>query len=245
MASYNYSTRIGENEASAVGRGLPISTKHAIEACAFVRGKKLETAKSLLAGAVEESTPVPFRRFTDGVGHKKGSLAAGRFAKKACAEILKVVNSAQANAQFKGLSSVGMVLRHISAQRDANTPKYGRRRAFTKRTTIEVVLAEAGKKKAGKEEKKVVEKKEEPKKEPVKEKQKEEPKNKEPKGKEAVKEEKAAEKKEKPEPEAEEKPVPKKEEPAKGKKEAPEPEKPGQKPTETQAKKQEEEKAGQ
>ncbi len=149
MASYNYSTKIGEKEAAAVGIAMSISTKQAIEICSFIRGKKLERAKVMLSDVIDEKIAVPFKRFTDGVGHRKGKIASGRYPKKACGLILALVNSAQANAQFKGLSSVDLVLRHISAQKSSNTPKYGRRRAFTKRTSIEVVLSEA-KKKPGK-----------------------------------------------------------------------------------------------
>ncbi|MBN2111533.1 50S ribosomal protein L22 [Candidatus Woesearchaeota archaeon] len=147
MTSYNYSTQIGEKDAAAVGRGLPISTKQAIEICRAVRGEKLERAKVVLAEAINEKVPIAFRRFTNGIGHKKGNLASGAYPKKACSEILRLLNSAQANAQFKGLSSADLVVRHISAQKDSNTPRYGRRRRFAKRTTIEIVLTETEAKK--------------------------------------------------------------------------------------------------
>lgn len=167
MPKYNYSTAIGEKDAAAVGRSLPISTKQAIEICAFIRERKLEMAKKLLTGVLNEKTAIPFKRFTDGIGHKKGKMAGGRYPKKACAEILKMLNSAQANAQFKGLSSADLVIRHINAQRAAKAWHYGRRRTQAKRTTVEIVLTEAeetGKKK----EKAAEEKKEAPKKEEAK-----------------------------------------------------------------------------
>jgi large subunit ribosomal protein L22 len=163
MAKYSYSTGIGEKDAAAVGMALPISTKQAIEICTSIRRKRLERAKAILSSAINEKTAIPFNRFTNGVGHKKGKIAAGRYPKKACTEILKMLNSAQANAQFKGLSSSDLVVRHISAQRASTTWHYGRRRAQAKRTTIEVVLTESAVKK---EEKKG--------KEPVKEEQKKE-----------------------------------------------------------------------
>ncbi len=171
MASYKYSTKIGEKEAAAVGIALPISTKQAIEICSFIRGKKLERAKVMLSNVIDEKIAVPFKRFTDGVGHRKGKIASGRYPKKACSLILNLMNSAQANAQFKGLSSVDLMVRHISAQKSSNTPKYGRRRAFTKRTSIEIVLSEAEKKPGKKGEAKAEEKetKEEPKTEEKKE----------------------------------------------------------------------------
>ena len=142
MAKYSYSTAIGEKDAAAVGMSLPISTKQAIEICNFIRGKMLERAKVLLDGVINEKVPVPFKRFTDGVGHKKGKVAGGRYPKKACIMILALLNSAQANAQFKGLSGTDLLLRHISAQKAAQAWHYGRRRRKAKRTTVEVVLTE-------------------------------------------------------------------------------------------------------
>jgi len=142
MSKYNYSTKIGENDAAAVGMALPISTKQAIEICTFIRGKKLERAKVIMDNVINEREAIPFKRFTDGIGHRKGSLAGGRYPMKACTEILKMLNSAQANAQFKGLSSSDLIVRHISAQRASTTWHYGRRRAKAKRTTIELVLTE-------------------------------------------------------------------------------------------------------
>ena len=142
MTKYHYSTKIGEKDASAVGRTLPISTKQSIEICTFIRGKKLDQAKAMLDRALNETYPIPFKRFTDGVGHRKGNLTSGRYPKNACTAVLSLLNSAQANAQFKGLSSSDLVVSHISAQKGSNTWKYGRRRRKAKNTTVEVVLSE-------------------------------------------------------------------------------------------------------
>jgi len=197
MTHYNYSTEIGEKDAAAVGLSLPISPKQSIEICNFLRGKKLERVKKELAEVLNEKTAIPFKRFTDGIGHKPGNLTSGRYPKKACGEILKMLNSAQANAQFKGLSSADLVVRHIIAQRASKVWHYGRKRAQAKRTTIEIVLTEmmeTGKKKAkpseNKEAVKPAEKKEEPKKvEEKKETPKAEPKKAEEKKPEPAKKE--------------------------------------------------------
>lgn len=178
MTSYKYSTIIGEKEAPAVGVALPISTKQAIEICSSIRGKKLERAKVVLSDAIKAKVAIPFKRFTDGVGHKPGKMANGRYPKKACTEIMNLLNSAQANAQFKGLSSADLIIRHINAQKGANTPRYGRRRRFTKRTTVEVILAEV---EAKKQEKKAAPKAEEKKNAPKIEEKKPEVKKEEPK----------------------------------------------------------------
>ena len=170
--AYKYSTETPENNAKAVGVSLPISTKHSIEICNFVRGKSVERVKRLLEEVVKGKTAVPFKRFTESVGHRRGKMSAGRYPAKASKEILNIVKNAEANAQFKGLSVADLVVRHISSQRAAGAMHYGRQRGRQqKRTTIEVVVEEKRK------EEKKGEKKEEVKKEQKAEEKKEAPKS--------------------------------------------------------------------
>ena len=80
MADYNYAHKGGENSAKAVGIELPISAKAAIEVCNFIRGRKVQAAKQLLADVATQKQAIPFRRFTDSVGHRKGKgMGSGRF----------------------------------------------------------------------------------------------------------------------------------------------------------------------
>ena len=149
--AYKYSTKAEENNAKAVGVGLPISTKQSVMICQYVRGKKLQMAKQMLSETIGLKKPVPFTRFTNGLGHKPGKMAAGRFPIKACQHILEIIETAEANAQFKGLSTPDLVVKHISAQKAANTWRYGRQsRIKAKRTHVEVVLEEKKAKKEAK-----------------------------------------------------------------------------------------------
>ena len=155
--AYKYSTGIGENCAKAVGMALPISRKQSIMVCNFIRNKNVKLAKKLLAEVIDLKRAVPFTRFNDDMGHKAG-MAAGRYPVKACKNILKIVESAEANAQFKGLSTADLTIRHASAQKGPDTWHYGRHiRRRAKRTHIEIVLEE--KKTAKKEVKKAKAKK--------------------------------------------------------------------------------------
>ncbi len=184
MTKYNYTVKQMEEEniAKAVGRALPISTKQSIEICAFIRKIPLEKAKKRLTDAINKKSAIPFKRFNDNMGHKKGKIAAGRYPEKACGHILKLVEGVEANAQFKGLNTANLVISHICAHKAARPWHYGRqRRRKTKRTNVEIVVKEgvekrkAGKKvetpkkeeKKVKEEQKVQEKKPETKKAPV------------------------------------------------------------------------------
>lgn len=137
-----YSTKVAEKEAKAVGRSLPISHQHSTEVCAFIRGKSLEQAKKMLAQIIDLKLAVPFRRSKMDLSHKKG-IAAGRYPVKACTEMLKLLESAEANAQFKGLSTADLLVRHICSQRGPTSPHYGRLGRNAKRSHIEVVLCES------------------------------------------------------------------------------------------------------
>ena len=220
MSKYNYSRKdIGENAAKAVGVGLNISTKQSIEVCKHIRGRSTTAAKKILNEAIALKKAIPFTRFTNGVGHRRGDIGSGSYAPKTCGEILKLVESAEANAQYKGLNSSNLFLIHVSAQQGPGQWRYGRkRRQRMKSTHIEIVVEEKAvpkkdTKKAGKEVKNA---------EPVSKEVKAETKKtapvaeKKPTAKPAIKEEKKVEVKTAPVgKKVEEKPVEKKAEPVK------------------------------
>lgn len=142
MTSYKYSAKLGENSAKAVGVALPISTKQSIEICSFIRGKKLQDAKKMLEKVSKEEIAVPFKRFTNGLGHKAG-MASGRYPRNASQQILTLLKSAESNAQFKGLSTADLFIKHIIAQKGPNTWRYGRqKRRHAKKTHIELIVEE-------------------------------------------------------------------------------------------------------
>lgn len=146
MAKYNYSHQGYNKEtmARAVGRDLDISTKQSIEICNFLRGMGVQRAKAILNDVMELKAAVPFTRFTNGVGHRKGDMAAGRYPINASKEILSIIENAETNAQQKGLNTSRMALVHLSAQKASRPMHPGRKRGRSmKRSHIEVVLGEA------------------------------------------------------------------------------------------------------
>ena len=131
--------------ARIVGRVLGISYKASIEICNTIRGKEAAKAKKILNDIISKKVPIRFSRFTNGAGHKK-SVGPGKYPLKAAKEILKLVETAEANAQFQGLNTSNLKIVHISAQKGGNQWRYGRvRRRRMKRTTIEVVIEEGKK----------------------------------------------------------------------------------------------------
>ncbi len=142
MSSHGYATVIGEKEACAVGRHLPISRKQSIEVAAYIRGRPLAWAKKHLEEVTEGERAIPFRRYTNGLGHKPG-MAAGRFPQKTAAAILTVLESAEANARHKGLNTTSMSVRHIVVHTAQKVMRYGRQgKHRAKRSHVEVVLSE-------------------------------------------------------------------------------------------------------
>jgi large subunit ribosomal protein L22 len=141
MSGYKYSTEIKENMSKAVGISLPISSKTSREICNKIKGMKVSSAKDFLSRVVLLKEPVPYKRYNSNVPHKT-VIGPGRFPSRASVSILEILKSAEANAQFKGLSINNLFVKHISAQRAGKTMRYGRNRYRAKRTNIEIVLEE-------------------------------------------------------------------------------------------------------
>lgn len=168
----NYATKEFEKEhmARAMGTNLPISFKQSIVVCDFIRGKTVTVAKELLKKVIDKKMVIPFRRFNSDRGHKRGNIAAGRYPIKVSNEFVKLLEGVEANAQFKGLNTSNLIIKHLCAQQSSKAWHYGRkRRRQMKRTNIEIIVQEKAKKQAPAKKETPVKKAAEPKKEAVKE----------------------------------------------------------------------------
>lgn len=105
-----------ETTARAIGKELPISPRHSVAICRHIRGWRLERAKVFLADVIQLKTAVPDRKYGS-QGHRRGKVGPGRFPEKAARHILKVLEGAEANAEYKGLVTDEMVITHIAAHR--------------------------------------------------------------------------------------------------------------------------------
>ena len=157
--AYKYSFKdFDKNKmARVVGLNLNISTKQSIEICNFIRGKNIQDVKKVLNNVINGKQAIPYKRHNKKIPHRKGDwITSGRYPKKASKAILRLIESAEANAQQQGLNTSELIIRHIVANKAAKTRKYGRKiGTFTKNTHIEIVVEEVGgKKKEGREEKK-------------------------------------------------------------------------------------------
>lgn len=86
---------------------------------------------------------VPFRRYNKNIGHRRGKMASGRYPKKASIYILRLIESAEANAKNLGLTSP-LVIEEIIANKGVRGFHFGRiRRIKNKMTHIKLVVKEA------------------------------------------------------------------------------------------------------
>ncbi|MDO8661455.1 MAG: 50S ribosomal protein L22 [Candidatus Woesearchaeota archaeon] len=146
--AYTYSRQAKENQAKALGLNLPISTKHCMEVCRHLRGKKVVLAKKTLTNVIAVKQAIPYTKYHFDLGHKAG-MGPGRYPISTCKSMLKVLINAEANAQSKGLRNADLVIKHISAQIGPTVWKYGRQgRQQAKRTHVEIFLEEQKDKKS-------------------------------------------------------------------------------------------------
>ena len=131
----------------AIGKELPISPKDSREICRMIRGKKVDVALRMLEEVIDLKRPVPFGRYNRGVAHKPG-IGPGRYPKKSAAAILKVIESAKHNAEYKGLDADNMRIVVITASLGRTIPGYmprahGRSTQWNHQSVnIEVILEE-------------------------------------------------------------------------------------------------------
>ena len=134
-----------EHLAVARALNLPVSTKQCVELSTNLRYRTTAYAKKFLQDVLVQKRAVVFRRFTQDLGHKPG-VGPGRYPQKAAREFLKLINSVEANAQFKGLDTANLKIVKILANKAAIPFTGSRLRRNTKRSHLEVEVRELNKK---------------------------------------------------------------------------------------------------
>jgi large subunit ribosomal protein L22 len=115
-----------EKTAKASGREVRVSPKSAREICKTIKGMILTQAKQYLRDVIAKKKAVPFKRFKKKAGHRHGleKAYAGRYPVKAAKHILKVLEGAEANAEFKGLDTDRLRIIHASAYPGMKIKRY-------------------------------------------------------------------------------------------------------------------------
>ena len=153
MKGYTYTNYTKEHMARALGTALPITFKQSVEICRFIKNRNINEAKKMLHNVVEKKAAVPFKRYNWDLGHKK-KIGPASYPEKASKEFIRLIESVEANAQFKGLNTSNLIIAHVSAHKAGKAWHYGRKtRRKMKRTNIEIVVEEKKKVQEAKQEK--------------------------------------------------------------------------------------------
>ena len=136
-----------DTTAKALGREITISPKLSREVAGMIRGMKVDKAIQALEDVIALKRPVPLKRYNKRGSHKQ-SGGPGRYPEKAAKAILNVIQSAVANAEYKGLDVDSMVLRTITVSRGRTIPghmprAHGRATQWNQETVnLEVIIEE-------------------------------------------------------------------------------------------------------
>jgi len=136
-----------DTTAKALGKEMPVSPKFAREVAGMIRGMKVEAAQKALEEVIEKKRAVPLKRYNKRVSHKAG-VGPGRYPVKAAKAILTVLDSAAANADYKGLDVSNMAIATISVSRGQVIPghmprAHGRATEWNQDTVnVEVIIQE-------------------------------------------------------------------------------------------------------
>jgi large subunit ribosomal protein L22 len=139
-----------EKTVKASGREVRVSHKLARETCKTIKGMMLTQAKQYLKNVMTKKQAVPIRRFKKKAGHRRGlaKAYAGRYPIKAAKHILKILQGAESNAEYKGLDTERLRIIHSAAYPGMKIKRFTPRahgRVSPKNETmthIEIVLEE-------------------------------------------------------------------------------------------------------
>lgn len=129
-------------------RSVPISTKHSVAICDFIRYKKTKVALENMERALRKKMPVPMK---GEIPHRKGRIMSGRYPIKALENFVIIVKSLEANATSNGINEP-VIVEAIANMAQRPFGKFGTVRK--KRTNISLKAVDLSKLRKGKEKKK-------------------------------------------------------------------------------------------
>ncbi len=153
MSMTYYSTVPNESDktARAYGRDLDCSPKSGRNVARALKGMPIGRAKEFLASVARLETPVPFKVRVRKIHHRRGEgFGPGKWPVGTVTRFLKVIESAEANAEYKGLDKERLIITHATAYQgtvtQAFTPRaMGRATAhYNRKCNFEVILTQVG-----------------------------------------------------------------------------------------------------
>ncbi|OQX22314.1 MAG: 50S ribosomal protein L22 [Candidatus Altiarchaeales archaeon A3] len=152
--NYSYISKAPEKAVKACGKDLDVSFKASVNVTKALKGMKLESAMKYLDDVISFKDFIPYIKFCKGAGHRSevgGKAGPGRYPVKICKEVLKLLISAERNAEHSpGIDTKNLMISHIQASQGVKRKKAkptGRRATWGTRVThIQLVLEEMKKK---------------------------------------------------------------------------------------------------
>ena len=125
-----------KDEKTAVVRAydIPVSTRHSIALCRFIKNKSPDLVIEQLSKVIKKKIAVPI---TGEIPHRKGMMS-GRYPGKASKYLIKMVRNVVANAGVKGMDINNLILNAIP-NKGSTTYHSGRRRGKFKRTHFTII----------------------------------------------------------------------------------------------------------
>jgi len=114
------------------GFDVPISTKHSMAICKFIKRKKISQAISELEQVAKIKKPIPMK---GEIPHRKGKMMSGRFPQKAAKQFIILLKSLSSNATYFGIEEPII----IEAFANIGARPFGRHGIRRKRTHIRIV----------------------------------------------------------------------------------------------------------
>jgi len=150
MPHWGYSARLvgQENAVKASAREVDISPKWAREVCRAIQGLTIGEARRLLEDVAEMKRMVPYRRYNRKRAHHAASKGPGGFPTRVARLVLKLLDSLEANADFKGLDTDKTRIASAVAHKGRVLPRYierahGRSSPYNK-TLVHIELVAVG-----------------------------------------------------------------------------------------------------
>jgi large subunit ribosomal protein L22 len=138
--------------ARAYGRDMPCSPKSGRNIALHINGMPVSRAKDVLRKTIDLSVPIPFRVRNRKIHHRRGEgFGPGKYPVQSAKCMLKVLESAEANAEYKGLDKDRLVISHASAYQgtviQAFTPRAQGRATphYNRLCNFEVIVTQGGK----------------------------------------------------------------------------------------------------
>jgi len=157
MAKREYQKKVKSEAkiAKAIAANKPISVKYATEMCREIKGRPVNKVEKFLNRIIEKEDFLSLKKYVKKVAHRKGDSKSGtktgRYPLRVAKAFLELIETAKANADFKGLDTESLLVYHAFAsmgfRRHSAQAKghIGGKRRKSKSTHVEIMLIEGKK----------------------------------------------------------------------------------------------------